>query len=155
MKKIAFLGFALVAALTITSCKSKESNYRKAYEKAQAQEMAQQTQTEAVATVSPVTPVTTTVEDNSNVRSERLNVIGNGSLKAYNVVCGSFKSQENANNLRQTLVNKGYSAVVAQNPETGMYRVVASSFDDKASAVNSRDNLRSTYPDAWLLLRSN
>lgn len=155
MKKIAFLGFVLVAALTITSCKSKESNYRKAYEKAQAQEMAQQTQSETVATVSPVTPVTTTVEDNSNVRSERLNVIGNGSLKAYNVVCGSFKSQENANNLRQTLVNKGYSAVVAQNPETGMYRVVASSFDDKASAVNSRDNLRSTYPDAWLLLRSN
>jgi len=155
MKKIAFLGFALVAALTITSCKSKESNYRKAYEKAQAQEMAQQTQTEAVATVSPVTPVTTTVEDNSNVRSERLNVIGSGSLKAYNVVCGSFKSQENANNLRQTLVNKGYSAVVAQNPETGMYRVVASSFDDKASAVSSRDNLLATYPDAWLLLRSN
>ncbi|HAE24009.1 MAG TPA: cell division protein, partial [Prevotellaceae bacterium] len=49
---------------------------------------------------------------------------------------------------------KGYSAQVAQNPETGMYRVIASSFDDRASAVQSRDQLRGTYPDAWLLYRT-
>ena len=32
-----------------------------------------------------------------------------------------------------------------------MYRVVASTFSDKASAVQSRTRLRDTYPDAWLL----
>jgi hypothetical protein len=32
-----------------------------------------------------------------------------------------------------------------------MYRVVASTFSDKASAVRSRNDLRATYPDAWLL----
>ena len=32
-----------------------------------------------------------------------------------------------------------------------MYRVVASSYANKADAVYSRDQLRNTYPDAWLL----
>ena len=77
-----------------------------------------------------------------------------GTLKAFNVVCGSFSNVDNANNLRNTLVAKGYSAQVAQNPETGMYRVIASSFDDRAAAVTSRDQLRGTYPDAWLLYRT-
>jgi hypothetical protein len=32
-----------------------------------------------------------------------------------------------------------------------MYRVIASTFDNKADAARSRDQLRSTYADAWLL----
>ena len=108
---------------------------------------------EPVAVTPVVTPVATT-EDNSNLRTERLNVMNGGILKAYNVVCGSFKSVDNANNLRNTLVNQGYSAQVAQNPETGMYRVVAASYDDKTSAVNLRNKLKATYPDAWLLYRT-
>lgn len=152
MKKNFMLGIALISALAFVSCKSSESSYKKAYEKAKQQETYTQT-TEPVA-VTPVTPVTPTqTTDNSNLRSERFNVIGGGSLKAYNVVCGSFGSLSNAQNLRNTLVNKGYSAQIAQN-ENGMYRVIASSFDDKASAVSSRDQLRNTYPDAWLLYRT-
>ena len=38
-----------------------------------------------------------------------------------------------------------------RNEARKLYRVVASTFDDKASAVSSRDQLRATYPDAWLL----
>ncbi len=159
MKKLLFIGLAATATMALTGCKSKESDFKKAYEKAQAQEMAQQTITESETVSSVVTPVTTTTtttttEENVNVRSERLNVMNGGTLKAYNVVCGSFKSQDNANNLRNTLANAGYTPQVAQNPETGMYRVIAASFDDKASAVNSRNTLRATYPDAWLLLRT-
>ena len=157
MKKNLLLGAALIAAIAFTGCKSKESAYKKAYEKAQQQMMQQQQMgnTQPVEVTTVVTPVTTTpVEDNTPVRTERLDVMNGGILKAYNVVCGSFKSQDNANNLRNTLVNAGYSAQVAKNPENGMFRVVASSFDDKASAVNSRNALRATYPDAWLLLRT-
>ena len=112
----------------------------------------------APVTVTPVvttTPVTTTpVANTENDRQERLTVMNGGTLKAFNVVCGSFSSVDNANNLRNTLVSKGYSAQVAQNPETGMYRVIAASFDDRATAVQSRDQLRGTYPDAWLLYRT-
>lgn len=158
MKKNLMMGVALCAALAFISCKSSESSYKKAYEKAKAQELAQtttdQVETAPVA-VTPVISTTPAVQPNTaNDRQERLTVMNGGTLKAFNVVCGSFSKVENANNLRNTLVSKGYSAQVAQNPETGMYRVIASSFDDRASAVSSRDQLRGTYPDAWLLYRT-
>lgn len=146
--------FVLAVAAALTSCKTSDSSYKKAYEKAKAQETAVQPQQQQVVEVAPIRQQTTTVQDNSDLRSERLNTLNGGTLKTFNVVCGSFKSLDNANNLRNTLVNKGYSAQVAQNPETGMYRVIASSFDDRNSAVNSRNALRATYPDAWILYRT-
>ena len=159
MRKSILMGLALVAALAFVSCKSSESSYKKAYEKAKAQEMAQakvadQVETAPVSVTPVVTTPVTTAANTENDRQERLTVMNGGTLKAFNVVCGSFSNVDNANNLRNTLVAKGYSAQVAQNPETGMYRVIASSFDDRASAVTSRDQLRGTYPDAWLLYRT-
>ena len=153
-----FLGLALVASIALVSCKSSESNYRKAYEKAKAEDQNRQ-ETEPIAVTPVVTPVQTqqtqTInQDASNLRQEKLNVQNGGVLKAFNVVCGSFKSIDNANNLRNTLVNQGYSAQVAQNPDTGMYRVIASSFDDRNSAETSRNALRAKYPDAWILYRT-
>ena len=41
--------------------------------------------------------------------------------------------------------------VPVKNEEKNMFRVVASTFADKASAVSSRDQIRASYPDAWLL----
>ncbi|MCR4770175.1 MAG: SPOR domain-containing protein [Bacteroidaceae bacterium] len=158
MKKILFLGLAIVSALTVVSCKSTESSYKKAYEKARAQETAQQATTpvqvtpvitETVPTVAPVQQ-----EDYSDLRTEKLTAVNGASLQAYNVVCGSFRSLDNANNLRVALQNKGYAAVVAQNPETGMYRVIASSSSTKAAAISARDRLRATYADAWILYRT-
>lgn len=163
MKKTILMGMALVAALAFVSCKSSESSYKKAYEKAKAQEMSRNNSTDQVETapvaVTPVvtTPVTTTpvAANTENDRQERLEVMNGGTLKVFNVVCGSFSKEENANALRNTLVAKGYSAQVAQaSTDKGiMYRVIASSFDDRPSAVQSRDQLRGTYPDAWLLYR--
>ena len=158
MKKILFLGLAIVSALTVVSCKSTESSYKKAYEKARAQETAQQATTpvqvtpvitETVPTVAPVQQ-----EDYSDLRTEKLTAVNGATLQAYTVVCGSFRSLDNANNLRVALQNKGYSAVVAQNPETGMYRVIASSSSTKAAAIAARDRLRATYADAWILYRT-
>ena len=156
MKRNLILSMAILAAFALVSCKSTESSYKKAYDKAKQQEQAQQVNTPVQVTpvvtpVQTVTPVTTTQpEDNSDLRTENLKAVS-GTLKAYNVVCGSFRSLDNANNLCSTLKNKGYSAIIAQNPATGMYRVIATSTDTKSDAVSSRDKLRSTYPDAWVL----
>lgn len=154
MKKIILSCLAVAATFVMFSCKSTESSYRAAYEKAKAQEAVAQQTSEPVSVQPVVTTQTPANVDNSNVRSERLNVMDGGTLKAFNVVCGSFKSLDNANNLRNTLVNAGYSAQVAQNPETGMYRVIASSFENRTDAEASRDKLRATYKDAWLLYRT-
>ena len=44
-----------------------------------------------------------------------------------------------------------FTAQIVKNNEKNMFRVVASTFSDKGSAASSRDQLRATYPDAWLL----
>lgn len=169
MKKVLFFGVGLCSALAMTSCKSSESAYKKAYEKAKAQEMtaANQQTEEPTATVTPVTttetvtvtPVTTPVqEDHSDVRtiSGGVSVVSGTGLQAYSVVVGSFSTQANAEGLQATLKSQGYNAQVVKTNETingitGWFRVIASTFADKASAVQSRDALRSTYSDAWLL----
>lgn len=59
----------------------------------------------------------------------------------------------NAEGMQNTLKKAGYNAQVAYNSERNMYRVVVTTFDSKANAVESRNSLRSTYPDAWLLMK--
>lgn len=162
MKKSFILCAGVCAALVLASCgSSKESAYRKAYEKAQAQEQSTsviQEETPIVTTVVEQPATETKVVDNYDnvpVRSESVSVIGGGSIKAYSVVVGSFGLKANAEGLQSRLTNAGYSAKIAFNSQAnngnGMYRVVATTFDNKADAVVSRDALRSQYPDAWLL----
>lgn len=91
--------------------------------------------------------------DNVSVRQEDLSVVSGTGLKNFSVVVGSYSVEANAMGMQQTLKNMGYDAQVAYNSSNRMYRVVASTFADKASAVSSRDQLRSKYPDAWLLFK--
>lgn len=163
MKKYLVLGVGLSLLSFMTSCKSSESAYKKAYEKARQQQTEAETQEPVVTqqttvAVTPTTPVVTPQSTSTDVnavpvRTETVTVVSGTGLKAYSVVCGSFSLQANAEGLQRTLTNAGYAAQVAYNAGNKMYRVVASTFDDKASAVQSRDVLRNTYPDAWLLYK--
>jgi len=153
MKNYLVLGAAVCVALSMVSCKSSESAYKKAYEKAKAQQATEQTQAAVVTqptTVAPVQTVTTAPVANENTRSESLTLVSGAGLKAYSVVVGSFSIRANADNLQRTLTNNGYAAQIATNPQ-GMFRVIASTYDDLGSAVQSRNTLRQQYPDAWLL----
>ena len=160
MKKFFVMGLGLSAVFAMTSCKSSESAYKKAYEKAKQQQVVAttQTQTTTQVEVTPVTPSTTTSTATNadvntvRVQSENVTVVSGSGLKAYSVVCGSFSLKANAEGLQKTLSNAGYNAQIAYNEAKNMYRVVASTYDDKAAAVQSRNTLRGTYPDAWLLL---
>jgi len=161
MKKYMVLCAGLCVALAFTSCKSSDSVYRKAYEKAKAQEQNaadnQNTGDENVAVVTPVVekPATETVvvdnADNVPVRQESLSVVNGDGLKNFSVVVGSFSVRANAEGLQNTLKSRGYAAQVAFNSGNNMYRVVAATFDAKTDAVRSRNELRAQYPDAWLL----
>jgi len=160
MKKT-MLFVAAAAVLTLASCHSTDSAYKKAYEKARAQEAAQKaTSQQESPVVAPVetTPVVTAPTSaqsaaDEKVTREKLTVVEGSPLKAYSVVVGAFGLRTNAEGVQQTLKNKGYAgAVIVRNEERNLYRVVAATFDSKADAVNSRNQLRSLYPDAWLLL---
>ena len=162
MKKYIIICAGLCLAMSFTSCwKSSESAYKKAYEKAQAQ-AAQQTETpvQQVTETPVVTPVQTRPAnetrvtdnvDNVSVRQERVSVVNGAGLRNYSVVVGSFSVIANAEGLQQKLKNQGYTAQIVKNEDRDMYRVVASTFDSKADAVQSRDQLRASFPDAWLL----
>lgn len=160
MKKSIVLCAGMCVALALTGCKSSESAYKKAYEKAKAQEAqtVQEPQT-AAPVVAPLTerPATQTTvvdnTDNATVRSEDLTVVSGAGLKAFSVVVGSFSLKANAEGLQSTLKQAGYDAQIAYNAGRGLYRVVASTYADKASAVGSRNELRSKYADAWLLYK--
>ena len=162
MKKYMILCAGLCAAMAFTSCKSSESAYKKAYEKAKAQEAAAvETNTEA----NVVTPVeekpidevrVVDNADNVQVRQEQVSLIDGSGLKNFSVVVGSFSLRANADGLQQRLKEAGYDAQIVKNTERNiMFRVVATTFVDKASAVQSRNELRAKYPDAWLLFNAN
>lgn len=76
MKKLVVLGMGLCMALAFTSCKSSESAYKKAYEKAKQQELAEAPVAEeapaaAPVVAAPVAAAPTTPVAVGTVREER------------------------------------------------------------------------------------
>lgn len=159
MKKSLILCAGLCVAFAFTSCKSSESAYKKAYEKAKAQEQAQsadvaQTSAPIVTPLEQKPATQTTVVDNADnavVRQESVTVVSGPALKNFGVVVGSFSLKANAEGLQGTLKSAGYDPSIVYNSERNMYRVVAASFDGKVDAVKGRNTLRAMYADAWLL----
>lgn len=165
MKKLTVLGMGLCVVLAFTSCKSGESAYKKAYEKAKQQELAEPKVSEPVE-VAPVSDVPLVekkkpaVASSANgVRQERVTVQGNGTLQEYSVVCGSFQTKANAEALQEDMIKAGFKSVIALNPDTNMYRVIINTFADYASAVDARNAFKAKYPNrkdfqgAWILHR--
>ncbi|WP_418829584.1 SPOR domain-containing protein [Phocaeicola sp.] len=164
MKKIVVLGMGLCVALAFSSCKSSESAYKKAYEKAKQQELADasaaSTTTEAPAEV--VTPVETAPVapvSSAPVREEKVELVSGSGLKAYSVVCGSFGVKSNAEGLKSQMDNEGYNAKVVYNAQNNMYRVIVESYDTHEEAARARDAFKAKYPNrkdfqgAWLLYK--
>ena len=162
MKKLVVLGMSLCVALAFTSCKSSESAYKKAYEKAKQQELAEapvaaEAPAAAPVVAAPVAAAPTTPVAVGTVREEKVQLVSGAGLKAYNVVCGSFGVKANADGLKAKLDGEGYSAKVVYNAERNMYRVVAASYDDRVQAAQARDDFKAKHPNnadfqkAWLL----
>lgn len=164
MKKVVVMGMALCAALAFSSCKSNESAYKKAYEKAKQMELAEAqnaAETPAEAPAVEAAPVVETtpqpVVTTAPVREEKVELVSGDGLKAYSVVCGSFGIKANADGLKSDMDNEGYNAKVVYNAEKNMYRVIVESYDTHEEASAARDAFKAKYPDrkdfqgAWLL----
>ena len=162
MKKLVVLGMSLCIALAFTSCKSSESAYKKAYEKAKQQELAEAPVAEeapaaAPVVAAPVAAAPTTPVAVGTVREEKVQLVSGEGLKAYSVVCGSFGVKANADGLKARLDDAGYNAKVVYNSEKNMYRVVVASYDDRVQAAQARDNFKAKYSNnaefqkSWLL----
>lgn len=163
MKKLFVLGLMVCSVATFTSCKSTKSEYKKAYDQAQERELAEgQGQASDAIEIAPVVSSTTTAVASgidTNYRTEKVVLTSGaeGSLKDFSVVCGSFSRKEGAESVKSGLVSNGYNAIIVQNPETGMYRVICGSFDNKVQAAEYREQFKANNSDnadfqkAWLL----
>ena len=164
MKKLLVLGMGVCIALSFTSCKSSESAYKKAYEKAKQQELAEPQVTAPVevtpVVATPVEAVRVVQPAEEGVRQEKITVVSGASgLKEYSVVCGSFGLKANAESLKDYLETQGYQPTIAFNEEAKMYRVIVSSYNDRAAAAAARDAFKAKYPNrddfkgSWLLYK--
>lgn len=149
------------AALLFTSCKSSQSAYKQAYEKAKAQES-------AVTTAPVQTPAQTApVEEKKSaapavadapVRSEQV-VSVTGDLKTYSVVCGSFGVKANADGLCEQLKSAGYKAGIVKNTDKNMYRVFIGTYNTKSEALSAMNTFKAAYPTredfqgSWILMK--
>ena len=159
MKKVVVLGMGLCAALAFSSCKSSESAYKKAYEKAKQQELAEAANATEAPVETPAPVVETAPVTTAPVREEKVELVSGDGLKAFSVICGSFGVKANADGLKAWLDAEGYNAKVVYNAERNMYRVAAESFDTREEAARARDMFKAKYPSredfqgAWLLSR--
>ena len=162
MRKLFVVAIAACVAFSFTSCKSsKDSAYKTAYDEARQAELAEGNGQESEAVdIAPVASSTNSAKDiDTTYRTEKVVLSSGavGSLKAFSVVCGSYSRKEGAENIRQSLVDEGYNAIVVQNPSTGLYRVVCASCDTKEEAAVARDKFKADHPrnndyqKAWLL----
>lgn len=163
MKKNIIVCAALGVALALTGCKSSESAYKKAYEKAKAQEESEaedveETEVTIVAPVEERPADDVQIVDNTDnvqVRQENVSLVDGSGLRNFSVVVGSYSLRANADGEQQRLKDQGYDAQLVRNESANTFRVVASTFDTKEEAIQSRNELRAKYPDAWLLYNTN
>lgn len=165
MKKTVIASLVVCAGLFTTSCKPKESAYRRAYEQAKQREIAAQSNETYTNNVSTPSQESTSLNNAKNtniaVRRERVSTLpgeNSDDLKQYSVVIGSFTNPTNAYNLKDKMVAQGYKAILAKNNKD-MLRVIIASFPTKEEAAASRDAFKArfapNYSDAWLLERDN
>ncbi|MCI1647745.1 MAG: SPOR domain-containing protein [Bacteroides sp.] len=163
MRKLVVLGMGMCIVLAFSSCKSSESAYKKAYEKAKQKELTEPQNT-VPTDVAPLVsaPVEAKVVESApvGVRREKVEVVsGVDGLKDYSVVCGSFGVKANAEGLKDFLDKEGYNAVIAFNSDAAMYRVIVSTYADRSSAESARDAFKAKYSNrkdfqgSWLLYR--
>ncbi len=151
--KIWVLGIVCCLTVSFVGCKSKQSAYKAAYEKAQEKETTTPSRPVTVEETTPISkPKSTTT--NVDVQQEKLTTVSGTGLRRYNVVIGSFMNKTNALSLKERMEARGYNVILAQNPKQ-MYRVIVASYDDKYSAVLKRDDVKRNYApdfqDSWIL----
>lgn len=158
MKKNYF-ALALIALMLLgSSCRSRQNAHRQASETTVQRKIlssAPPATTARGATSRPVVevsvrqPVATASQTPIEVSDvqERGNVLlttDASALRRYSVVVASLSTRWNAESLQTRLQNEGHTVILSQN-EHGMFRVIVGSFDDRASAVMQREQLRRRY----------
>lgn len=147
MKKLVI--FLSLIAITVTGCKTTESNYRAAYEIA-----AQKKNESAVDSATLAKIDQTDLPKDMTVEGVTLPVRtfpvgypeGGGAsrevVKRYNIVVGHFKQIFNAKAMRERLVTSGYEGAMILNDKRQNFYVISSSVATPSEAAAELDKVR-------------
>lgn len=87
-------------------------------------------------------------------REEEVRLTRGDEIMRYCVIVGSFMYEQNADNLRDRLIKKGFQGCSIMQNQQGMYRVSALCSNNLSAAQLRLADIRNRYPDfvdAWLL----
>ena len=142
--KFWLFGLALCLVCSFSSCKSKQSAYKAAYEKAK----------EKDSQLDGASSASLSSSSDAAVKKEKVTTVSGSGLRRFSVVIGSFQNKTNATSLQERMLAEGFNVILAQN-ESLMYRVIVATYDDKSSAASRRDVIKIQYApafqDAWIL----
>lgn len=83
-----------------------------------------------------------------SVNTNMSHVVSSG---RYQVVMGCFSVKANARKMIKKLAAEKLNATISGTNAKGMYVVSSGGFDDKESAVNLLQSIKSKYPSAWVM----
>lgn len=164
---IPIITVTLMFLSAISSCKTSEENYRKAYETALRKESAGIDSTIYSRIRQEARPETVTIgNDTMALKSEYVSVsdgqdIGPSVMKRYNIVAGQFKQVFHARSLKKRLAANGYPEAFIVETREPLYYVIAVSDDNPsriAAALNAIKTdlpVRLTDPCPWVLRPAN
>jgi hypothetical protein len=73
----------------------------------------------------------------------------------YHIMAGSFRNKENAQQILDDLIKKGYNAKRIERNEHGLYPVLYGSYSTYAEAEKMKNEIRAKEnPQAWILIES-
>ncbi len=136
-----------ITAITFTSCKTTEANYRKAYETAREKHFDGGDSTVTENLKNNMLPKNLVIQGISlPVRTEAMGITKNGgatkeTIKLYNVVTASFKQLFNAQSMRKRLSELGYNSFILHNRDLTYY-VVAGTADTPKEASEMLNKVR-------------
>lgn len=157
----------LLGAISLTSCKPTEKNYKAAYDAALGKREAVKADIEENMAVGPLQQVDgpqLKVVDGVEVyllnKIIKPDVEGKNLTGQYNVAVGCYKMNTNCKAQAEALRQEGYDAFPAKDPED-MYYTIAGSFPDLAEAVKfykeyqkNKNRVYVGLPDAPIIIFS-
>ncbi len=157
-KTFRFFLFVGIISLSLVSCKSKQivTEIQSATEPATVTAPEPQIVTpivsEPVAPPAPVAPAEPEVTRSESFKMADGETNQAAFSKKYHVQVGAFKNHNNARNLREKLISQGHNSFVVEN-DTGFLRVIIGSYDEYRDAKAKINQIKATYPDAWVLVQ--
>jgi nucleoid DNA-binding protein len=105
---------------------------------------------DAAPVITPVTNSEVTEKKDDQVTETVSAPVVIPSVGSYQLITGSFKSQENAQKQVDQLSKAGFSAEIIAS-SNGFYRVSAIICTDLSSAESQREKISSRFPETWIL----